>query len=412
VPQPPAKPYDPANPLYKLSDEQLEEIGKEIDALHDEVFSDLGDADARYIKKMISFQRRLIAASRGILLFSRYRPAWAAGVAGLSLAKILENMEIGHNVMHGQWDWMNDPNIHSSTWDWDTASPAAAWKHSHNYVHHTFTNVIGKDKDVGYEIMRIDARQKWRWPYLFQPIYNVLLMAAFEWGVALHDLDFDAIKSGKKDKKQVWDELKAIGRKGRRQIVKDYVAYPGLSAGASAGIARLTGSDPKAAARSSYQATVVANAIANVVRNVWSHAIIFCGHFPDQTFMFTEEEVQDESRGAWYVRQLIGAANIDGGPAFHILAGNLSFQVEHHIFPDMPSSRYQQIAPRVKEICEKYGLPYNTGPLRKQWGTVQRTIARLAFPGGGPRTKPGPYVRSEEEKAAKARVEELVPAFP
>jgi linoleoyl-CoA desaturase len=412
MPERPAKPYDPDNPLYKLTDEQLDELGKELDALHDEVFNDLGETDARYIRNMITLQRRLVAMSRGVLLFSRWKPAWVLGTAGLSVAKILENMEIGHNVMHGQWDWMNDPNIHSSTWDWDTASPAAAWKHSHNYVHHTFTNVIGKDKDVGYEIMRVDARQEWKWPYVFQPLYNILLMAAFEWGVALHDLDFDAIRSGTKDKKQLRDELKAIGQKARRQIVKDYVAYPGLSGAASAGMAKLTKDAPRDAARDGYKATLVANAIANVVRNVWSHAIIFCGHFPDQTFMFTEDEVQDESRGAWYVRQLIGAANIDGGPFFHVMAGNLSFQVEHHLYPDMPSSRYQQIAPRVKELCERYGLPYNTGPLRKQWGTVQRTIARLAFPGGRPRRKPGAYVAPPEEKALLEQKRETVPAFP
>jgi linoleoyl-CoA desaturase len=394
VPQPPVKPYDPDNPLYKLSEEQLEELGKKFDTLHDEVFNDLGEVDARYIRNMITLERRLVAMSRAVLLFSRYKPAWVLGTAGLSVAKILENMEIGHNVMHGQWDWMNDPNIHSSTWDWDTASPAAAWKHSHNYVHHTFTNVIGKDKDVGYEIMRVDARQQWHWPYLFQPVYNVLLMALFEWGVALHDLDFDAIRSGRKDKKQVLDELKAIGQKARRQITKDYIVYPALSG------------------RKNFKSTLTANVVANIVRNVWSHAIIFCGHFPDQTFMFNEEEVQNESRGAWYVRQLIGAANIDGGPFFHVMAGNLSYQVEHHLYPDMPSSRYGQIAPRVRQICEEYGLPYNTGPLRKQWGTVQRTIARLAFPGGGPRPKPGPYVIPEEEKQQMARRKETVPAFP
>ena len=109
---------------------------------------------------------------------SRYWPAWVLGTAGLSVAKILENMEIGHNVLHGQWDWMNDPDIHSSTWDWDTASPASAWKHSHNYVHHTFTNIVGKDQDVGYEIMRVDPQQKWHPIYLLQPIYNVMLMRA------------------------------------------------------------------------------------------------------------------------------------------------------------------------------------------------------------------------------------------
>ena len=398
MPKRPAKPYDPDNPLWKLSDEQLEQLGKELDALHDEIFGDLGERDAQYIRKMIKFQRRLAATSRAVLLFSKFKPAWVVGTAGLSIAKILENMEIGHNVMHGQWDWMNDPTIHSSTWDWDTASPAAAWKHSHNYVHHTFTNVIGKDKDVGYEIMRIDARQQWHWPYLFQPVYNVLLMAAFEWGVALHDLDFDAIRAGTKDRKQLRDELKGIGKKVRMQVLKDYVSYPALAA--------------VPFGKEGFKATLAADAIANVVRNVWSHAIIFCGHFPDQTFMFTEEEVADESRGAWYVRQLIGAANIDGRPLFHIMSGNLSFQVEHHLYPDMPSSRYQEIAPRVREICERYGLPYNTGPLRKQWGTVQRTILRLAFPGGGPRRKPGPYVAPPEEKAARERQKELVPAFP
>src|SRR5438067_11626672 len=224
MPQIPVQPYDPANPLYSLTEEQLEEIGKEFDALHDEVFSDLGEVDARYIRNMITFHRRLGLMSRALLIFSRYKPALIVGTAGLSVAKILENMEIGHNVMHGQWDWMNDPQIHSSTWDWDTASTAEAWKHSHNYIHHTYTNIRGKDKDLGYEIMRIDPHQKWHPVYLLQPLYNLLLAAFFEWGVASHDLDFEAIKSGEKSKEQLRREVKGMLRKGRQQIVKDYIA--------------------------------------------------------------------------------------------------------------------------------------------------------------------------------------------
>ena len=106
-----------------------------------------------------------------------------------------------------------------------------------------------------------------------------------------------------------------------------------------------------------------ANVAANIVRNVWAHSIIFCGHFPDQTYTFSQEETEDESRGALYVRQLVGAANIEGGRLFHVASGNLGYQVEHHLYPDMPSTRYAEIAPRVKEICERYGLPYNSGPL-------------------------------------------------
>ncbi len=84
--------------------------------------------------------------------------------------------------------------------------------------------------------------------------------------------------------------------------------------------------------------TAAANADANLVRNVWSYAIIFCGHFPDQTYTYTQEEAEDETRGGWYVRQLLGAANIEGGPLFHVTSGNLGYQVEHHLFPDMPST--------------------------------------------------------------------------
>src|SRR5688500_5510792 len=213
------------SPLARLSDEQIEELGREFDAIHDEVYEDLGDRDRKYIVAMIEFHRTLAVSGRVLLLASAFKPAWLAGTTTLSLAKILENMEIGHNVLHGQWDWMNDPQIHSSTWDWDTASTSEAWKHSHNYVHHTYTNIRGKDKDLGYEIMRIDPHQKWHPVYLAQPFYNFVLTLFFEWGVALHDLDLEAIRRGEKSKKQLAKELKGIAGKARAQIVKDYIAW-------------------------------------------------------------------------------------------------------------------------------------------------------------------------------------------
>jgi NADPH-dependent stearoyl-CoA 9-desaturase len=388
------------NPLHRLSDEQLDALAKEFDAIHDEVFSDLGDRDRAYIKSIIELHRRLAVGGRVVLFNSRWWPTWALGMAMLSAAKILENMEIGHNVMHGQWDWMNDPDIHSSTWDWDTASSAEAWKHSHNYVHHTFTNIRGKDKDLGYEIMRIDPHQPWNPVYLLQPFYNVLLMIFFEWGVAVHDLDFEAIRKGKKSKSQLKQELKDIATKARTQIAKDYIAWPALSAGVAGAVRFALSRDSAEAvqtARETFRSTITANVTANVVRNIWSNAIIFCGHFPDQTYTFSEEEVEDESRGGWYVRQLIGAANIEGGGFFHVASGNLGYQVEHHLYPDMPSTRYGEIAPKVKDVCRRYGLPYNTGPFSKQWGNVQRTILRLAFPGGEPRPKPAAYSGDDYE---------------
>jgi fatty acid desaturase len=432
------------SPLARLSAEQIEELGKEFDAIHDDVFGDLGDRDRRYITSMIKMHRQLLVLSRVLLLGSRFKPLWIGGTATLSLAKILENMEIGHNVMHGQWDWMNDPQISSTAWDWDSASTAEAWKHSHNYVHHTYTNILGKDRDLGYEIMRIDPHQKWNPVYLFQPFYNLVLAAFFEWGVASHDLDFEAIKKGEKSKAQIKRELKGMAGKGWQQIQKDYIAFPVLSGIVNLAVEAAMASgrvqavrpafgkrakarralsrarrtlDPRTpsgapqqilrelvsrrAFREPYRTTAQANFTANVVRNVWAYAIIFCGHFPDQTYTFTKEETEDETRGGFYVRQLLGAANIEGSPLFHVISGNLGYQVEHHLYPDMPSTRYAEIAPRVKDICERYDLPYNTGPFLTQLGMVQRTILRLALPGGKPRPKPGPYRGDDTEPAVQ-----------
>ncbi|MEA2399308.1 MAG: NADPH-dependent stearoyl-CoA 9-desaturase [Thermoleophilaceae bacterium] len=435
------------NPLHRLTPEQIESIGRELDELHEQVFDDLGERDAAYIKGMIHLHRRLALLGRVLLVGSRFRPMWLAGTATLSLAKILENMEIGHNVMHGQWDWMNHPEINSAAWDWDSASTPEAWKHSHNYVHHTYTNIRGKDKDLGYEIMRIDPHQPWHPVYLLQPIYNLVLMAFFEWGVAAHDLDFDAIRSGEKKKSQVRRELKGMAGKARSQIVKDYVAFPILSGlvmtlidlgvesldlrrdqrtgsrarrrleGAWGAAKSRAGRDEsvirrlveRKSFRQPFRSTLTADFASNIVRNVWAHAIIFCGHFPDQTYTFSVAETEDESRGARYVRQLLGAANIEGGPLFHVISGNLGYQVEHHLYPDMPSTRYGEIAPRVREICERYDLPYNTGPFLQQWGMVMRTIARLAFPGGKPRPKPGPY-RGEKVKTEGERADRVAAA--
>jgi linoleoyl-CoA desaturase len=407
------------SPLSHLSAEQLDRLAGELDEIRDRVFADLGERDRRYIESMIAMQRRLAVLGRVLLLGAGNRPAQLAGTTALSMAKILENMEIGHNVLHGQWDWMNDPQINSSTWDWDTASTSEAWKHSHNYVHHTFTNIRGKDNDLGYEIMRVDPQQKWHPVYLFQPLYNLLLMAFFEWGVALHDMDYEAIRRGEKSEAEVKRQIKGIVDKAKSQIVKDYIAWPLLSGLATAGAelalesladrrepgrrrrrGGLAGSLRRSLGKGAraYRAAAAANAAANVARNVWAYAIIFCGHFPDQTYTFSQAEVKDESPGGWYVRQMTGSANIEGGPLFHVASGNLGYQVEHHLFPDLPSTRYAEIAPQIKQICERYGLPYNSGPFGQQLGMVQRTILRLALPGGSPRPKPGPY-RGEDHPA-------------
>jgi len=354
-------PSTPAPAASGLTPEQVEELGRQLDEIRDGVLADRGASDAEYIRRIIGIQRKLEIGGRALLFAGVLPPAWLAGTALLSVAKILENMEIGHNVLHGQWDWMRDPKIHSSTWEWDLVSDAKSWKHSHNYMHHTYTNVVGKDRDVGYGILRLSEEQDWRPYYLGNPVYNFLLSLFFQWGVALHDLEVEKVASGEKSKADVWRQIKGIGRKMRRQFTKDYLVFPAL-------------------AGPFFLPVLAGNATANLVRNIWSHAVIFCGHFPDGTVQFTEEQLEGETRGQWYLRQMLGSANLDGGPLFHLMTGNLSFQIEHHLFPDLPSNRYSEIAPEVRELCAEYGLPYTTGSLGTQYLQVLKKINRLALP--------------------------------
>ena len=300
-----------------------------------------------------------------VLVSSRHRGAWLVGAAGLALAKILDNMEIGHNVLHGQWDWMRDPKIHSTTWEWDHATPSAQWKRAHNEVHHTYTNIVGHDHDLGYGIMRVDEAQEWQRLDLLQPLWNLVTACIFEWGIAMYDLDLGRHlreKLAMSAEKKV--EVRATLRKVAKQVLKDYVVWPALSG-------------------RSWRATLAADAGANLARNLWSHSVIMCGHFPEGVVVFELDRLDpDEGRGSWYVRQMLGSADISGSRALHLMTGNLSHQIEHHLFPDLPSNRYVEIAPQVRALFEKYGLHYCVRPLVPQVYSAWHRVVRLSFPNG------------------------------
>jgi fatty acid desaturase len=372
----------------QLTEERVEQLGQELDALRNRIVADLGERDATYIRNVIKAQRALEVGGRGLLFAGFYPPAWLGGTIALALSKILDNMEIGHNVMHGQYDWMKDPALDSKGFEWDTACPGDQWRHSHNYMHHTHTNVLGKDRDIGYGVIRMSEEQPWRPRDLGNPVYATLLMLLFQWGVAAHDLEIERIEAGEIKFEDKRDILRAILNKGRRQVLKDYVAFP-LLAGPGAPF------------------VLAGNASANLARNIWSFMIIFCGHFPEGTHEFSEEEAENETRGGWYLRQMLGSANLTGSRLFHIMSGNLSHQIEHHVFPDIPAHRYAEVAVEVREICARYGVPYNSGPLHKQFGSVVKKIVRLALPGrkGEPAAEetpvpPRPATRERELVAA------------
>jgi NADPH-dependent stearoyl-CoA 9-desaturase len=342
-----------------LSDADIEALAVELDTIRRDIEDSLGVKDRAHIRRAIAIQRCLEIAARLIIGVSKTRSGWMLGTGTLAVAKCIENMELAHNIIHGQWDWMNDPEIHSSTWEWDMVGPSSHWRSSHNANHHVFTNIVGMDDDLGFGILRVTRDQAWRPGNLLQPLRAVLLAAAFEWGVAFHDLysiqERTATEAGKAAHKT--DLL----RKMARQAGKDYVLFPALS-------------------RRRWRRVLGANVVANGLRNAWAYIVIVCGHFADGAEKFDPSVLQDETKPLWYLRQMLGTGNFRAGRVLSFMTGHLCYQIEHHLFPDLPSNRLPEIAERVRPLCVKYDLPYTTGPFLRQYLLTVRTICKLALP--------------------------------
>ena len=350
-----------------LSGDELARFGAEIDALRARTVADLGERDARYIRNVYKAVRYSEILGRALLIVAWFLPeGWVFGTAAvgaviLGLSKILDNMELGHNVIHGQYDWMGDPVLNGKNFEWDIMGTSENWRKTHNFRHHTYTNIHGMDEDLGYGVLRVFPEQKWHPARLGQPLYAIIFAILFEWGVAIQDLRLGRWLTGRVTNKQMFQISRPALLKMRRQLVKDYLIWP-LLAGPG------------------FLVVLAGNAVANVIRSLWTYTVIFCGHFTTDVQTFPKNVLKNDTRASWYVRQVAGSSNLSGGFLLNVMTGNLSHQIEHHLFPDVPANRYAEMAVQVREICARYGQHYNTGSMVKQFGQVLWRILRHSFP--------------------------------
>lgn len=343
----------------------LEALARDLDALRETTLRDVGATDAQYILKIRRVALGLEISGRTLIHLSFEPFLFGLGVVSLGLYKILENMEIGHNVMHGQYDFMQDPRLDSKTYEWDLVGTAKTWKHGHNVTHHTFTNVLGKDDDFGYWYFRLSSDVPWKPWHMLQPLVSPLAGLFFDHAVSYYHARVSEYVSpdGTLDRTVLLKDWAGLAAKTLRHHAKEFVFYPAL-AGPFA---------PKVA---------VGNALACGLRNLWSYAVIHCGHLPEDTRTFPPETLEAESRGGYYLRQILGSSNFEAGPVLGALSGHLSHQIEHHLFPEIPAHRYRTLSRSVREICGRHGIAYNTGTFGAQFKSFYRALVRHALPGG------------------------------
>ncbi len=412
--------------------EGLAAFASELDAIRDRARAQVGEVDARYIVRLLWVIRGMESAGRIGLLAAALAMAatgafamapwgWVAlaSLVSLGLSKCVQNMEFGHNVMHGQYEWMNDPRFEGKSHEWDSACSKEDWRDFHNHMHHHYTNVMDVDRDFGYGMLRLSAEMKWEPRHLMQAPYAVIVALLFEWAIAIHNLEFERLRTDREATKariqRLWPRARA---KMGAQLRKDGLWWPLLAAllGAAAGWLGDGGHGSHGngsanamvgwamAAHGAWLAgatVFVGNALAGVIRNLWTFIVIFCGHFTDGVHLFPAADVAGEARGHWYLRQVLGSSNLRGGRFFHLMTGNLSHQIEHHLFPDLPARRYAEVAPAVREVCRRHGVPYNTGSLTGQFLTVARRIVRHSFPGGEQLLSPLPALPNHAASMAR-----------
>lgn len=343
-------------------------LQQELDALRASVTSQLGQEDHDHIRKIKRITTALEITGRMLIHVSLDPVSFGLGVLSLGLYKIIENTELGHNVMHGQYDFLKDPAFDSKTYDWDLVSSAKTWKQGHNVTHHTYTNVIGKDDDFGYGYFRPSSNAPWRPHHLIGPLTGVGAALWFDHAVSFfHARTSEYLKApvGSAKRKEQMREMLSdwleLAGKVLKQYGKEYVFYPAL-AGPLA---------PK---------VVLGNVLANVIRNVWTFTIIHCGHLTEGTATYSERDLVGETRGGFYLRQILGSSNFEAGPVLGVLSGHLSHQIEHHLFPEIPGHRYPAMGREVQRICKKHGIPYQTGSLFQQAKSVARAMFRYTLP--------------------------------
>jgi NADPH-dependent stearoyl-CoA 9-desaturase len=363
---------------------------QELDDIRARVLSHLGEEDARYVKTLLWLSRGLVVLGRGLLVLGAwFWPTWWLGVLALTVSHLIETMELGHNLMHGQFNWMNDRRFSGKDFRWGFACEPEDWRHFHNLTHHHYANVLGRDRDYGS--LRLSAEKPWRPAHLAQPFMALVSAVSFEWGVAVHNLQLERRKA---DPEGFARRHGALWPRTRARMAfiarREYVWWPLVGAAAGAALAwatagQVSGHAMWAAWTGAWQggtAVLLGNVMASVFRSVWGFFIIACGHFTAEAHMFDEADLAGETKAQWYLRQVLSAANFRGGTWLQVLSGHASHQIEHHIYPDLPSNRLAQIAPWVEEVCKRHGVPYNTGSLGWQVWTVVLRIVRHSFPGG------------------------------
>lgn len=352
----------------------------ELQGLYTETRAKVGETDLAHIRHVTAYGKA-IDARRRELLQSGGPGAFHRAAVLEALYRLLQFSELGHNILHGTYDHLADNGeFHSQRYPWDFNVDEAQWKVMHHEGHHPNTNILGKDHDLGYSILRAQAGQDWFGHHVVQVAILSAISPFFAQVAPFIVANCTRLLQGR----PFWsrDTLRAPARIAYRDTVRRLVTEP-MAAGAN------------------FLPAMLANHIGGVAGYASVLFLVAIEHHAGEMEVFPDPG-PDETRDAYYRRQIRGSRNFlrsaaldsrlerildeevpfENRPDFRIFYGGLDTHVEHHLFPDLPPNRQREVAPRVKEIALRHGLPYHETPIAETARELARVLTGLSIPIG------------------------------
>lgn len=363
-----------ASPTAPVDDEaaRLDELATRLDAIRARVEAAIGADDVKHIARTRAFSTAMQIVGRGLIHVSLDPVTFAVGVGALWLHKQLEATEIGHSALHGAYDKLpGAEKFASKTFDWRVPIDEEAWRYGHNVRHHQYTNVAGRDPDIHFGSVRLNAHTPHRPIHYAQVPITLATASLFGIGMNLHFTGVaDALEGNGRPERFDFlpddkpETVRAAWQKALRKFVPYYkrelLFYP-LLAGPMFG------------------KVLLGNLLSELFRDLYSAATIFCGHVGEDVADYPAG-TRAGGRGNWYKMQIEAANNFEVPWLLSMLCGALDRQIEHHLFPKFPPNRLREIAPEVRQACVDCGVEYRTDTWPRTLGKVARRIWRLSFP--------------------------------
>ncbi len=339
--------------------DRYDAIQAAFDQLQARYRAQLGAEDIAYIQGLRQKSRIFELIGRGLIWFGFEPLSFVIGSVFLFLHRNLESIEIGHNVLHGQYDYFPEiPEFHAKNFRWKSPIDEEGWRREHNNMHHVFTNVYAKDPDLTHGILRTNDRLPWNPMHRIQfPLYLLYFYPFMTYKFNAQNLGFNRAfidrhfptGEGYAELNYLIDggDPKALRKRDfrakARVILKEYYLFPLLALFTDFSLLRV----------------VFANLGVDIVNSLWMTFTLQSSHF-------TEPLQADnclEHKGKWYESQILSTINFKGRFKWQsVLWGHIDYQIEHHLFPDLPSRHYPSLAPEVKAICNQYGIDYKCNP--------------------------------------------------